>query len=123
MLVPAGGRGGQHELRARLLGSLRRGGRRDVEFLRLLPEGASDGALDDAKRALARLAQDEAGGTPHVSVRTTADPVQAVVSAADGADLLVLGLPRVGGRALFGEFAINVARRSPCATIMLSQAK
>lgn len=123
VLVPAGGRGGQHELRARLLGSLRRGGRRDVEFLRLLPEGASDGALDDAKRALARLAQDEAGGTPHVSVRTTADPVQAVVSAAEGADLLVLGLPRVGGRALFGEFALNVARRSPCATIMLSQAK
>lgn len=123
VLVPAGGRGGQHELRARLLGSLRRSARRDIEFLRLLPEGASDDAVKDAERALLRLANDEAGGKPHVSVRSASDAVEAVVNAAQGADLLVLGLPRIDGRALFGDFAIEVARRAPCATIMLSQGK
>ena len=40
-----------------------------------------------------------------------------------GADLLVLGLPRVDGKTLFGEFAMNVARRAGCATVMLSQGK
>ncbi|MBE7480572.1 MAG: hypothetical protein HS104_11390 [Polyangiaceae bacterium] len=123
VLVPAGGRGGQHELRARLLGSLRRSARRDIEFLRLLPAGASDDAVKDAERALLRLANDEAGGKPHVSVRSASDAVEAVVDAAQGADLLVLGLPRIDGRALFGDFAIKVASRAPCATIMLSQGK
>ncbi len=123
VLVPAGGRGGQHELRARLLGSLRRSARRDIEFLRLLPAGASDEAVKDAERALLRLANDEAGGKPHVSVRSASDAVEAVVDAAQGADLLVLGLPRIDGRALFGDFAIKVASRAPCATIMLSQGK
>jgi len=123
VLVPAGGRGRQHELRARLLGSLHRSARRDIEFLRVVPSGASVEAKRDAQRALERLAHDEAGGKPHVSVRTSDDALEAVLSAAEDADLLVLGLPRVDGKALFGEFAINVARRAPCATIMLSQGK
>lgn len=58
-----------------------------------------------------------------MSVLSAADPVQAVLGAAAGADLVVLGLPRVGGKALFGQFAVDVARRAPCATIMLSQGR
>jgi hypothetical protein len=37
--------------------------------------------------------------------------------------LMVLGLPRLGGRTLFGEVAVRIARQAPGATIMLSQAR
>jgi hypothetical protein len=123
VLVPMGGRGRQHELRARLLGSLRRGAPRDVEFIRVLPTNASESDVIEAERALATLARDESGGSPKATVVKSDDTSTAVLAAATGKDLLVLGLPRRRGKALFGELAVDVARRAECACIMLSQAK
>jgi hypothetical protein len=123
VVVPVGGRGRQHGLRARLLGSLRRSSQPTLEFLRVLPANTSADAVRDAEQSIERLAHDEAGGTATVRVVAAEDPVEAVVRAAEGADLLVLGLPRVDGKTLFGEFAMDVARRAGCATIMLSQGK
>lgn len=123
VLVPTGGGGRQHELRARLLGTLHRNTRRPIEYLRVLPTESTAAQIRDAERTLGRVAQDEAGARHTVSVLSSADPVQAVLGAAAGADLVVLGLPRVGGKALFGQFAVDVARRAPCATIMLSQGR
>jgi len=123
VLVPVGGRGRQHELRARLLGSLRRSGRRDVEFLQVLPESASDSEVALAERALLQLARDEAGGAPRVRVLRSGDGRGAVVEAARDADLLLLGLPRARGKAFFGEFALGVARSAPSATLLLSQGR
>ena len=123
VLVPTGGGGRQHELRARLLGTLHRGGRRKIEYLRVLPSDTSDDRLREAERALERLAHEEAGGRTDVRAIRSDGPVDAVVTAAQGFDLVVLGLPRVGGKALFGQFAIDVARGAPCATIMLSHGR
>ena len=123
ILVPVGGRGRQHNLRARLLGSLSRGSKREVSFLRVLAESTPDPVLREAEQSLARLAHDEAGGRPKALVVKADDSVQAVVELAADTDLLVLGLPRVAGKALFGEFALNVARGARCATIMLSQGR
>ncbi len=123
VLVPTGGGGRQHELRARLLGTLHRSGRRKIEYLRVLPSDTGDDRLREAERALERLAHEEAGGRTDVRAIRSEGPVDAVVTAAQGFDLVVLGLPRVGGKALFGQFAIDVARRAPCATIMLSHGR
>lgn len=123
VLVPTGGGGRQHELRARLLGTLHRSARRHIEYVRVLSPDSTAAQLRDAERTLGRVAHDEAGGRHDVRVLCASDPVEAVVGAASSADLVVLGLPRVGGKALFGQFAVDVARRAPCATIMLSQAR
>jgi len=123
ILVPVGGRGTQQQLRARLLGSLGRTRPRTIRFLRALPATTTEAQLLDAERGLQRIAEEEARGKPDVEVVATEDPVGAVLERAREADLLVLGLPRMGGKALFGEVAVRIAREAPCATIMLSQAR
>lgn len=120
VLVPVGGRGSQQRLRARLLGSLGRTHPRAVRFLRALPTTATSAQLDEARRTLARIAEEEARGKPDIEVVATDDPVGLVLERARDAQLLVLGLPRLGGRALFGEVALRIASEAPCATVMLS---
>jgi APA family basic amino acid/polyamine antiporter len=123
VLVPVGGRGSQQQLRARLLGSLGRTRPRKIRFLRALPKTTTVAQLEDARRGLTRIAEEEARGKSDVDVLATEDPVGAVLEQARDAELLVLGLPRLGGRALFGEVALRIAREAPCATVMLSQAR
>lgn len=139
VLVPIGGRGEQHELRARLLGSLVRTAPREVTFLRVLPPGdAGDagqeaGAGDqaavvvEARAQALGLARAHLPGAHEVEVVQAADVAEAVARAAHGRDLLVLGLRteptafHMGRpRARFGELAMDIARRAPCATILLS---
>lgn len=121
ILVPIGGRGRQDDLRARLLGSLCRTGPREVTFLRVLPSSATEDELAEAERGLRRLAADKAPGVSVVEVQQADDVVQAVIDRAAEADLVVLGLQRVGRRKLFGEVALRIAASSTGATVMLSR--
>ncbi|MCB9580852.1 MAG: amino acid permease [Polyangiaceae bacterium] len=121
VLVPIAGGGVQHELRARLLGSLSRGAVRRFTFLRVVPEGVSRSALREAKRQVQHLAEEEAHGTAEGVVVESNDVTQTVLDHAANADLLVLGLQRVGGRKAFGKVTRRIAAEPGCATIMLSR--
>jgi hypothetical protein len=155
VLVPIGGRGEQHELRARLLGSLVRTAPREVTFLRVLPpvagsaesqgagagdtpaandgfadrrvEEAASAALAEARAHALGLARVHLPGAHAVEVVQAADVAAAVAGAARASDLLVLGLRTEPAafhlgrpRARFGELAMDIARRAPCATVLLS---
>lgn len=127
VLVPLGGRGEQHALRARLLGSITRAGAREVTFLRVVSARASEAEVEEARRSAERLARDNLPGVHTVEVVRSDDVVGAVTEAAAHHDLLILGLQvehttfRMGrSRATFGLLALDMARRAPCATILLS---
>jgi len=121
VLIPIGGKGQQDELRARLLGSLCRTAERELTFLQVLPRDAAEVAVQEARRTLARLATLESPTAPETVVVRSANVVQTIGELADERDLLLLGLPRMRGRKLLGELAIQVARRVRCATIMISR--
>ncbi len=122
ILVPLGGRGGQDVLRARLLGSVGRVGQREVQFLRVLRPGASAVEHEDAQDDLLRLAEEEAPGFGTAVVVRSDDPGGAIVEAASGCDLVILGVQRLGRRRkAFGPIALRIARDAPCATILVSR--
>jgi nucleotide-binding universal stress UspA family protein len=121
ILVPIGGQGGHDQLRARLLGSLARMAEREVTFLRVLPTEASDRECERAKRQLAEIAED-AHGTAVVQVERSDAPLSVVVEHGADSDLVVLGVRRMGRRGkAFGQFTLDVARRTSCPLLLLSR--
>ena len=78
ILVPIGGLGWHDILRARLLGNLFRTGQRHVTLLRILSTTAPDAACTRARRALAKIARDEAPGYSSVKVVQGNDPGQII---------------------------------------------
>ncbi len=135
ILVPIGGRGGQDELRARFLGSLCRTSPRDVTFLRIVADDATEETVIAAQRVAERIGQRQLAGATVVVVRA-ADPAEAILRAAEDADLVILGLAQTGmrrfglgelsvpisweaPRTVFGALPLAVARRARCATVLL----
>ena len=122
ILVPLGGRGEQHEMRARFLGSICGAQRREVTFLRVLPLGASEAELKRARVETEQLADLKVRGASKVTVVAASDPSEAVLEAARDSDLMLIGLESVGWkRRVFGAFALKMARQAPCATLFLSR--
>ena len=121
ILVPVGGKGGQDELRARILGSLCRTARREVTFTIVMPEAASEDRRTEALASLRKIAAEEAPGQPRVELITGDDPVRAIAERAAQSDLLVLGLARRQGRRSFGQAGLAIVRASPCATLLISR--
>ncbi len=119
ILVPVGGKGWHDELRARLLGSLRRLGGRHVTFLRILPTTASAATERDARRALRALAEDEVPETSAAKVVRSDDVVHAILEASQDMHLVVLGLMRHGGRTLLSEVSLQIADQVNCATMLI----
>ena len=121
VLVPLGGRGAQHDLRARLLGSLARTAAREFTFLRLVDPDSTDPELRLAKRDATRWAKDNLRRGFTVEVRRSADAAGDILHAAAAHDLIILGLAQSGRRrAVLGPLARRVATDSPCAAILLS---
>jgi len=121
ILVPVGGRGGQHALRSRLLGSLRRDVQRAVTFLGVLHPADSGRAASSTRAALGRLAEDEYGGAS-VQVVRSADVPSAVAEAAASTDLMILGLHAVGsGRKVFGDATLAILAATQCPAILISK--
>src|SRR5690606_7061634 len=116
IVVPVGGRGGHDDLRARLLGSLGRTGRREVRFVRILPGDTPEERREQVRRELFFFAEEETHGRPGAEVIASDDVVAALAESAGEGDLLVLGLQRDRGKRLFGEVALQVARRTDAAT-------
>lgn len=123
IVVPVAGRGDHDMLRARLLGSLCRAGAREVTFLRVVAPELPDASVAQARRALARLAEDEAPrGSTRVEVVRGDSVAAAVTHRAAGSDLVILGLQRLHRRRkAFGSVALRIARETGCAIIMISR--
>ncbi|MBU0638322.1 MAG: amino acid permease [Planctomycetes bacterium] len=122
VLVPLGGRGGHDELRARLLASIHRLGARETTLLRVMPSTAPPRDRDRAAAEMRRVAKDEVAGDARTIVVAEDDVAGAVARHAAEADLVVLGLRRIGQRRkVFGELALRVARDTNCGIIMISR--
>lgn len=121
VVVPIGGRGGHDDLRARLLGSLGRTAKREVRFVQIVPESTSTTRRAQVERALHVFAEEETRGHPAAEVIASDAIVDSLAGCAGPGDLLVLGLQRHRGRRLFGEVALQVARRTEAATILISR--
>ena len=121
VLVPVGGRGFQHEMRARFLGSIGRDTDREVTFFRVLPEGTSDAELQEVRREMERLGELKVTAAPVIKITRSADPVQAVLDEAEGHDLVLMGLERFRrGQKTVAGLPLQIAARAKCATIILS---
>jgi basic amino acid/polyamine antiporter, APA family len=120
VLVPIGGRGEEHELRARLLGTLCRDRTRELRFVTVVATKATAAEEAEALRTVKRAADLNIPVTPTVDVVRSDDPASAILAEAAKADLLVLGVQTKSGRKAFGDVALGIARGAPCAVIMLS---
>lgn len=121
ILIPVGGRGHGHELRARVLGSLCRSRSLELTFLTVLPESATDADMVDTRRSIKRLASYKVPGKTDIQVLTSADAARTIIERAADYQLIVLGLGGTRwGQKIFGELAMRIAREAPCATMMLS---
>ena len=122
VLVPIGGRGTQDILRARLLGSLGRNTDREVTYLNVAATTTSPAALRNVEGQLERLAEDETRGEFRTEVIQHDDALSAITARAKECDLMILGLPRQGRRQKqLGAFALELARNTTCAIIMISR--
>jgi hypothetical protein len=121
VLIPVGHQMQGDHLRARMLGSLSRRSTLEVTFMRVLPSTASVEQERSVRQDLRRLAADEMPGTAGVEIIRNDDVIGATVERAAGCDVMILGLQRHAGKRLFGERAIQIARRAACATAMISR--
>ncbi|MCB9555935.1 MAG: amino acid permease [Deltaproteobacteria bacterium] len=129
ILVPIGGGGQQHGLRARLLSSLCRAQASHVTFVRVLAPDTSTAGQREAEQALRRLAQVKLPGKHEVQIVVSDDPLKTIVDLSEKFDLIAIGLRPRGSRLgsarpnqqIVSEFAMRVAKDAHCATIMLSR--
>ncbi len=122
ILVPVGGRRDQSVLRARLLANLSRSRKRHISYLRVLPENASDQIYREAEKELSRLAHDEASREAEVVLKRSADALAELTRASKAADLVVVGLQRLGRRRrTFGELTLRLATETSSPLILISR--
>lgn len=121
IVVPIGGKGEEHQLRARVLGHLSRTGQREIRFVTVVGTQVPESEHRGAHLQISRLAQSKIGGKPIVDIVRDDDPVAGLQRAADGADLVVLGLKTAGGRRIAGSpISLAIARHASCAVLLLS---
>ncbi|MFW2386955.1 MAG: amino acid permease [Polyangiales bacterium] len=121
IIVPVGGRGGHDALRARLLGSLGRAGLTNVRFVQVTDQKLTDSAKVHKERDLRIFAEEETYGTPHCELIESDDIVEALMHEAGPHDLIILGLQHEKSKRLFSKLALQVARKSEAATLMISR--
>ena len=67
------------------------------------------------------FAEEESYGTPHCELIEADDMVSALAAAAGPKDLIILGLRHERHKRLFSKLALQVARRTEAATLMISR--
>lgn len=121
ILIPTAGRGGHDRLLARLLASIARSDQREVTLLRVMPRRSTTKELRRAEQMLQRTAQDLSFCEPRVLVTVSDSPVDEITAQAANADLMIVGMHRVRRRQkLFGQFVLQVARRTNCPLLLIS---
>jgi nucleotide-binding universal stress UspA family protein len=121
ILVPVGGKGQHGELLARLLGSLCRTSTPEIDFIRVVPEKTSWQDREKARDELFRLAQDQVVGSKFkVRIIQNDDAIDEIIRQSLEADLVILGLQRIGKKSAFGQLALGIARNTSCPLILIS---
>ena len=109
-------------MRASLLGSLLRTGRRSVTYLRVVPEHTPKETIVRIKRELVRLASDEASFGSEIEIVTGNDPVAVAASRCHASDLVIVGAQRLGPRQkLFGHFTRQLAQSTSSPLVVISR--
>jgi len=121
IIVPVGGHGGHDDLRARLLGSLGRAGCTNVRFVQVTKDNVPAGAKRQKERELRVFAEEETFGVPHCEIIESENMVEALANEAGPNDLIILGLQHERHKRLFSKLALQVARRTEAATLMISR--
>ncbi len=122
VLILAAGRGAHDTLRASLLGSLLRTGRRGVTYLRVVPENTPAETIVRIRRELTRLASDEASLGSEIEILKGEDPVSTAANLCHASDLVILGVQRLGPRQkLFGRFTRQLAEATHCPLVVISR--
>ena len=121
IIVPVGGRGSHDALRARVLGSLGRAGCTSVRFIQVTSETLPTALTRHRERELRIFAEEETFGVPEVGLIQSDDIVQSVADEAGPHDLIILGLRYQKGMRLFSELALQVARKTSAATLLISR--
>ncbi len=121
IVVPVGGKGEEHKLRARILASLCRTGERDVLFVTVTRANSTDAQRESVRQQVQRLARSHVLGKASVDVVLDDDPVAALKRVAVDADLVVLGLRSDGGRRrTTSRISLAIASETGCAALLLS---
>jgi nucleotide-binding universal stress UspA family protein len=122
IVVPVGGRGSHHALRARVLGGLlRTTPNATVFWLRALTLDATEAQMRNAERELRVLSTDVAPERSQHYTGRTADPTDFLVNALEETDLIVLGLAAKGGRHVFGTLLPRIIQQSPCPCLVIAR--
>ena len=122
VLVPVGGRNVHDQLRARLLGSICRTGRREITFLKIMSEHTSREVCNKARQALSRFAREEVRDNAQVIVLPSNDVAEEITRYATKSDLVILGLQRLSRRRkVFGDITLRIARDTSCGIIMINR--
>lgn len=121
VLVPIRGGGAHSALRARVFASLRHRSAPDmeVEYLLVLSARTTPAERVRRERAYISMMRTEATRSPAVKTVLADDIGAAIVAAADGCDLLILGLSRVDrARRVFSETTRRVIASTECPTLV-----
>jgi basic amino acid/polyamine antiporter, APA family len=122
VLVAIGGRGEEHELRARLLGTLCREMPREIVFVTVIPANADEDTLTAAVRSVTKMSEIRIPVKPSIEVIRSDDAAGAILSAAERADLLLLGIGRGrNGKKTLGAFNRRLATEARCAVMLLAR--
>jgi len=122
ILVPIGGRGGNDQLRARLLGSLLRTDQRAITYLQILPEDSTAIGCRRANLRLQEIAADDGADSAETTVLQCDSAAEAVIQQAAASDLVILGAQRHSRREkVFGRFILTVARGTTCPLMLISR--
>jgi len=121
VLVAVGGRGEEHELRARLLATLCRESPREIVFVTVVPSVADDDTVAAAVKAVTRLTDIKIPSKPSVQAIRSDDAAGAILAEAAHFDLLLLGLHSGHGRKKLGAFNRRLAFDAPCAVMLLAR--
>jgi len=121
ILVPIGGAGAVHEMRARMLGAICRGSERSITFARVVPAAATDVQVAEALRETSTMAEAKVPGAPTVRILRSDDPVAAILEVAGDHDLMIIGVQHSRwGRRTLGAVALRLAAEASCASIIIS---
>jgi nucleotide-binding universal stress UspA family protein len=123
ILVPVAGRGGYDRIRSQILGSLCRTRKREVTFLRILPESASEAEYGETASEMTSMATDAVPDGGLSEVVKSNDVTGTLAAQTRDRDLMILGMSRQGRREkVIGNIAIGVAAEAHCPIVLISTA-
>ncbi len=121
VLVPIGGKGEHDKLRARVLGRLISFGIKNITFLRIIPESATESSLARIGRGLSQRVADETKGYGTSLILQSRNIEETILENAGPDTLMILGIETENTEPQQNEesFATRLARKHTGASLLL----